>query len=175
MRLFFALWPESDVARQFAHAASQLQQSSPARLVNFRNYHLTLAFLGEVSAANLVVLQQIGGRQRASCCNIVFGGLEYWPDPKVVVSIAQVFPTALYDLSAQLRGAADQHRLTATSPAPQFRAHVTLARKVAQAPVLPTVPPFSWSVNSFSLVRSDASGDESVYTVVDTWPLLYEK
>jgi 2'-5' RNA ligase len=172
--LFFALWPEADVVRQFAHTASRLQLSGSARLVNVRNYHLTLAFLGEVNASNLVVLQQIGAKRRASCCNIVFGGLEYWPEAKVVVSAAQEFPTALYDLSVQLHEAVDRLRLNAASLAPRFRAHVTLARKVAQAPVLPTMPSFTWSVNSFSLVRSETSGDQSAYTVVDTWPLLYE-
>lgn len=50
-----------------------------------------------------------------------------------------------------------------------------LARKVAQAPVLQALSPISWNVRSFSLVSSDTSAAHSVYTVVDTWPLLYEK
>ena len=55
-----------------------------------------------------------------------------------------------------------------------LRAHVTLARKVAQAPVLQALSPIPWNVRSFSLVSSDTSAAHSVYTVVDTWPLLYE-
>jgi len=55
-----------------------------------------------------------------------------------------------------------------------FRAHVTLARKVTQAPVLKAMPPFGWSAHSFNLVRSDTRGTHPVYTVMDTWPLLDE-
>jgi nicotinamide-nucleotide amidase len=55
-----------------------------------------------------------------------------------------------------------------------LRAHVALARKVAQLPVLQAMSPFSWPARSFSLIGSDTSGVCSVYTVVDTWPLLDE-
>jgi 2'-5' RNA ligase len=58
---------------------------------------------------------------------------------------------------------------------PSLRAHVTLARKVPQAPVLQVMSPFDWNARSFSLVRSDTGAAHSIYTVVDTWPLLDER
>jgi 2'-5' RNA ligase len=175
LRLFFALWPEADTARQLAHAASQLQLQGPARLVDGRNYHLTLAFVGEVGAKNLPDLRRIGGMQRASCCNIVFKAVEYWPDPQVIVCAAEESPAALQELSAELYRASSPYRRKPVVAPQRLRAHATLARKVAQAPVLPTLSSFTWPVHHFSLVSSDTSGTESVYTVVDTWPLLYEK
>ena len=57
---------------------------------------------------------------------------------------------------------------------PPLRVHVTLARKVVQAPVLQAMSPLHWNARSFSLVRSDTGGARSVYTVVDTWQLLDE-
>jgi 2'-5' RNA ligase len=75
-------------------------------------------------------------------------------------------------LSMQLHGFDGTHRLDRMHR--PLRPHVTLARKVAQAPVLQAMSPFDWSARSFSLVSSDTSGAHSVYTVVDTWPLLYE-
>jgi RNA 2',3'-cyclic 3'-phosphodiesterase len=174
VRLFFAVWPEADVVRGFAHAASQIPLKDQARLVNPQNYHLTLAFIGEVAASSLIVLRQIGAAQRASCCNIAFDGMEYWPKPEVIVSTAREIPNALDNLSTQLHEALHQHHLM-TQPARPLRAHVTLARKVSQAPVLPTMPPIIWPMNTFGLVSSDTAGVQSTYTVLDTWPLLYER
>jgi RNA 2',3'-cyclic 3'-phosphodiesterase len=176
VRLFFALWPDADVIRQFASAASQLTLQNAGRLVNPENYHLTLAFVGEVADASLAVLQQIGRTQRASCCNIAFNGVDYWPESKVIVAAAEESPDSLRDLSAQLYEAVVHHQLKTALPRPQLlRAHVTLARKVSQVPVLPALAPFVWHVNRFSLMRSDTRSAQSIYTVLDTWPLLYER
>jgi 2'-5' RNA ligase len=174
MRLFFALWPEDEIAHRFSGAAAELSLQSPARLVNVQSFHITLAFVGEVAASNLLALRKIGAAQRASCCSITFDGLAYWPDPQVVASTALEFPNTLRDLSARLQEATALHHPKAASPAPLRTAHVTLARKVLQAPVLPVMSPFTWHVNRFSLVSSDTSGVQSIYTVLDTWPLLYE-
>jgi 2'-5' RNA ligase len=59
-----------------------------------------------------------------------------------------------------------------TLDAKRLRPHVTLAKKVPQAPVLQAMSSFEWLVRDFCLMRSDTSGVESAYTVVDTWPLL---
>jgi 2'-5' RNA ligase len=167
MRLFFALWPDPDIARRFADTAAELTLPSRSRLVHPRNYHLTLAFVGEVAPAQLAVLQRIGGTQCSSRCTIAFDGLEYWRKAQVVVAAAAEPPPTLLNLSARL------HEALALAPSP-LRTHVTLARKVAQAPVLQAMSPLKWCATSFSLVLSETSGAESAYTVVDTWPLLDE-
>jgi 2'-5' RNA ligase len=164
--ILFALWPNADAAMQLASVAGKLTLESPARLVKLANYHVTLAFLGEVPNSPLAKWQQIGRALRAPCCGIEFDGLEYWPNPRVVAAVAQV-PAAALDLWEQLRDAVNRPKLG-------LRAHVTLARKVAQAPVLQAMSVITWDANSVSLVRSETGGAESTYTVVDTWPLLYE-
>jgi RNA 2',3'-cyclic 3'-phosphodiesterase len=166
MRLFFALWPDTDAAAQLANVAGKLTLESPSRLVKPGNYHITLAFLGEVPNSQLAKWQQIGRALCAPCCSIEFDALEYWAEPQVVAAVAQV-PSAASELWRQLRDAADL-------PRSGLRAHVTLARKVAQAPVLQAMSVITWHANSVSLVRSETGGTESTYTVVDTWPLLYE-
>jgi 2'-5' RNA ligase len=167
VRLFFALWPDTDIARQLANTAAELALANPSRLVSPKNYHLTLAFVGEVASPRLAVLQRIGGALRSSRCTIVFDALEYWRKPKVVVAAAAEPPPALLDLSTRL------HDALALEPS-RLRAHISLARKVTQAPVLQAMSPLQWCATSFSLVRSETSGAESAYTVVDTWPLLDE-
>jgi 2'-5' RNA ligase len=146
------------------------------RLVPQENYHLTLAFIGEVPSAQVAVLQQIGRSQRASGCTITFDAYEHWAEPQVVAAVAREPPRALVELWMRLRQdlALHQAALRFNRLQPSLRAHVTLARKVAQAPVLQAMSPFDWSARSFSLVRSDTSAAHSIYTVVDTWPLLDE-
>jgi 2'-5' RNA ligase len=176
LRLFFALWPDADTRERFASAAAALRLTERARLVPQPNYHLTLAFIGEVTSAQVGVLQQVGRSQRASGCTIQFDAYEHWPEPQVVVAAAREPPTALVELWTGLRQDLLLHQaaLKLNRLQPSLRAHVTLARKVAQAPVLQAMSPFDWKARSFSLVRSDTSAARSVYTVVDTWPLLDE-
>jgi RNA 2',3'-cyclic 3'-phosphodiesterase len=167
LRLFFALWPDADVATRLARAAAELNVSIPGRLVHAKNYHVTLAFIGEVAESRLAALQTVGESQRAPPCCIAFDSLEFWPESRVVVAAAREIPPGLLSLSRQL------HEATGL-PWARLRVHVTLARKIAQAPVQQAMSEVSWRATSFSLVRSETGGAESAYTVVDTWPLLDE-
>jgi RNA 2',3'-cyclic 3'-phosphodiesterase len=177
VRLFYALWPDERVREHLAQAAAALQLADGARPVPYENYHATLAFIGEVAPSRLDALRWIGSTQRVPGCTITFDACAYWPEPQVVVAVARENPAALTELSTllhqslRLGGAAPR----VERPPPPLRAHVTLARKVAQAPVLQALSPIQWNVRSFSLVSSDTRGAHSVYTVVDTWPLLYEQ
>jgi RNA 2',3'-cyclic 3'-phosphodiesterase len=174
VRLFFALWPDCRTRVRIARAAAGLPAELGARRIPPENYHLTLAFVGEVAATQLKELQQVGSSQKVPGCTLAFDAYEYWRPPRVVVAAARRIPPELLELWTQLHRA-----LTQSQAAPRFerapamlRAHVTLARKVAQAPVLQAMSPFEWTLREFSLIRSDTSGVHSVYTVVDTWPLL---
>jgi 2'-5' RNA ligase len=169
MRMFFALWPDALTRARVADAAAVLRLTDAARPVSQENYHLTLAFVGEVPNSSLAVLQQIGLAQRGSSCTIRLGAYEHWQESQVVAVVARETPPALLELSTRLRAALQEHQ-----PEPPWRAHVTLARKVAQAPVLQAMSPIHWCAKAFSLVSSDTRGSCSVYTVVDTWPLLDE-
>jgi 2'-5' RNA ligase len=167
LRLFFALWPDVNVTRQLTDAAYQLNLEGRGRLVAPKNYHLTLAFVGEVAAPKLAVLQQVGRSLRSAPFNVSFESLEYWRGSQAVVAIAQEAPPGLIDLWTRLNAAIGL-------PWERLRAHVTLARKLVQAPVLQAMSPIVWSATNFSLVRSDTGGTESAYTVLDTWSLLDE-
>jgi len=173
LRLFFALWPDSDTNQRIADAAAGVALAGDARFVPRENYHSTLAFVGDVAESELGVLQRIGAVRQARDCAIAFNQLEYWSESRVVVAVARDIPPELEALWAGLQRDLLAEGLIETPSAP-LRLHVTLARKVVQAPVLKAMSRFTWSARSFSLVRSDTRGAQSVYTVVDTWPLLYE-
>jgi 2'-5' RNA ligase len=168
MRLFFALWPDPDTKNQLAGVAAKLRLADQSRPVPAENYHLTLAFIGEVPGSRLPDLLKIGAAQRAPRLRITFDATEYWARSQVVVAAAQKASPELFTLWEQL------YKDLAIPEQPNRRAHVTLARKVVQAPVLQAMSPVSWNTNSFGLYRSETSGVQAAYTVVDTWQLLDE-
>jgi 2'-5' RNA ligase len=172
VRLFFAVLPDSATRERIGAAAAALPLNSNARLVPRNNYHMTLAFVGAVPLPQLPILREIGAAQCVAGCVLRFDAWEYWPKPGVIVGAARTTPGALERLSLQLHRDLAQHQW-ALDVKP-WRPHVTLARKVSQAPVLQAMSPFDWLVRDFCLMRSDTSGATSAYTVVDTWPLLYD-
>jgi 2'-5' RNA ligase len=168
LRLFFALWADAGVAQQFAALSSQFKFEHAGRLVDSKNYHVTVAFVGEVSNSRLETLRKIGWTLQARPFSMRFDALEYWQESRAIVAVVSDTPPALRDLWQGLQSAIG---LKTDMP---FRPHVTLARKVAQATVHTAKSAIIWDAGKLSLIRSDTGGVESAYTVVDTWPLLYE-
>ena len=172
VRLFFGMLPDAAIRDRLSAAARDLPLPAAARPVPPDNYHATLAFIGDVPGAQLPLVQEIGRDRRAARFSLVFDAYDYWPKPEVVVAAARTIPSVLEQLWRELHGALAL-RQWALDPK-RLRPHVTLARKVSQAPVLQDFSIVEWAATEFSLLRSETRGSEPVYTVVDTWPLLYE-
>ncbi len=172
LRMFYALRPGLDARLRMAAAAQALTWGGSVRLVPAENYHLTIAFVGAVTAGKLPVLREIGAGLRAASCTIEFDAYEYWPKPAVVVAAAREIPAALEHCWRALHQDLANHDFRLDPK--RLRPHVTLARKVAQAPVLAPMSRFAWRASDFCLMRSSGGGAQPVYTVVDTWPLLDE-
>jgi RNA 2',3'-cyclic 3'-phosphodiesterase len=170
VRLFFAALPGPDVRRHLESAADALRLPLDARRIPAENLHMTVAFAGEVSQAQAAALRAAGARGRPPAFAVSFSGYEYWHKSEVIVAAASDCPSQLLDLHRGLR--AEFERLGLAREPMAFRAHVTLARKVTQAPVLKAMSSFCWRVQALHLVHSSPSAAGSVYTVVDTWPLL---
>jgi 2'-5' RNA ligase len=170
LRLFFAAMPDPIAREQIAGASESLSLQSGARRVPRENYHMTLAFVGDVAASQLPVLLKAGAAQKVRAFSVTFDEYEYWRKPGVIVAAARLIPAELHQLWRQLH-----HELAGGAWAlesERLRPHVTLARKVSQPPVLQAMSAFEWHVRDFCLMRSDTSGVQSAYTVVDTWSLL---
>ena len=170
LRLFFALWPAAAVRMDLGSAAAALVIPPPARRVPAVNYHLTVAFVGEVPVTRLAALQSIGRAVRAARCTIALDRYEYWPKPECVVALARATPPELQalweELHAALAAAGFDLRVK------QLRPHVTLVRHCAAQPAWPPLSPIEWPAQALCLVRSETHAEGPVYTVLDTWPLL---
>jgi len=168
--LFFAALPGAEVCRQLESASHALRLAPETRRVPAENYHLTVAFAGEVSQAQARALRAVRAAERPAAFAISFTSYELWHRSEALVAAVSDCPPQLLDLHRRL--CAELEGLGLASDLLAFRAHVTLARKVTQAPVLKAMSPICWQVRALHLLQSSGTTAGSVYTVVDTWPLL---
>ena len=171
MRLFYAFLPDALTRKRLVSAAAQLHLTGRARLVAPSSFHITVAFVGQAADSDLHIFHEMGTSTSLRRRAIDLDVFEYWPQSQAVVLAACKNPIDLATQTDQLRSAVAAQAHPSRDDKP-WRAHVTLARKVAQAPVLTAKSPITWVSHSFCLMSSKTIGSESVYTVVDSWPLL---
>lgn len=167
-RLFFALWPDEKARGAIARASRTAVRRCGGRPVPAENYHITLAFLGDVAAplyTDIVAAGRAASARFALCpLELRLDRFGYWPGPRVFWLGASENPPALSALAAALRTGAETLGIPGENRA--FHAHVTLCRKVQRAPN--TDPPqLTWRASGFTLVESVTAESGAQYTVVE--------
>ena len=160
---------------RLAESVRRAVHHSGGRPVPADQLHLTLAFLGAVpvaqvtALADLAMAAQHAARLPGTTLEISLGRLEYWTRPRVLCALPLAPPAGLGRLvSGLLEG------LTAAGFTPDlkpFRAHVTVARKVACLSEPHAMHPVRWRFEHFALVESRTQHAGAVYSVVETYPL----
>jgi 2'-5' RNA ligase len=180
-RTFVAVeMPSAAVAALTAATTPLRERHTGLRWVRASRWHLTLAFLGEVS---------IGGRLRAlhalwhaarsaAPFEVLLPGRLGRFGERVLWAAVETDDDALVALVATIR----QELASVDLPYDDrpFRAHVTLARgrppttlprtRTLTAPGLP----YRWPVTAIALMSSDPDGRGNGYRTVATWPLAGE-
>lgn len=149
-RLFFALWPSSEIRAEIIRRRQTIDGLSPRRVPD-HNLHLTLLFLGDqpvdrvgeiITAARNpdvpgfeLVLDRLGWFARA---RVAWLGGRAPANGKALVSALTARVSAL--------GLAFDRR--------PWTPHVTLFRKVAARPNLPEIEPLVWPIQQFALIES---------------------
>jgi 2'-5' RNA ligase len=168
-RLFFALWPDAQVRQGFARIASRTLKRR-GRTVPAENLHLTLAFLGAVTAERQHCMENLADNLAADAFDLVFIHLGHWPGPRVIWSGCEGTPEALLALVAGLR--AGMLRCGLEPEIRPYRAHMTLARKASVAPAFgASHDPVEWRVRNFHLVESQTLSSGARYEIVRSWAL----
>ena len=171
MRLFFALYPDPEASRRIESTVTAIGLPVSTRSIAAANYHLTLAFAGDVSNVQAAALRSGAAAVRLPPFEVRLDVCEYWPKSEVIVAAASEHAAELVELHRHLRD--DLDRIGVASDPRPFRPHITLARKVTQAPVLKVMSAaLVVAAREFKLVHSSRYSKGSVYTVVDSWPLL---
>lgn len=167
-RLFFALWPDAAVRQSLLTVQNQFLPPRTRR-VHAEDLHLTLAFLGELDADGRRRAEQAAGRARGSAFDLSLDRVDFWRRPQVFLAGAAVAPAALLELVAVLgQGLAEEGFELERRP---FNPHVTLARRLHEAPSQELTVPLAWPVRDWVLVRSQVAGPAPHYQVLRRWPL----
>ncbi len=150
VRLFFALWPESDLQAKLAAWAKQA--AGRGRTMRQENLHLTLAFLGDTAAAHVPALILLAEGVRFLPFQLPLDRAGYWKHNRIIWCGAGEEPEELAalveDLRARLAGAGIRY-----DPKP-FVSHITLVRNASGLPASPAWIPLIWKAGDFALVRS---------------------
>jgi 2'-5' RNA ligase len=165
-RVFFALLPDDATRSALRFATQRAVQACGGRPIAKANWHLTVAFLGELTNEGLAIARAVPPI-RVGEFEIVLDGLGVWPESKILWFAPLEPPAALGELEAKLWDALVERGFKAEDRI--YRPHVTLARRAR--PVEETVPPVRWPVRELALVESLPDGKHVHYEVLETWPL----
>jgi RNA 2',3'-cyclic 3'-phosphodiesterase len=174
-RLFFALWPDEESRRALSAATAQAVRRCGGRAVPVASLHVTLAFLGTVSHSRLPQLQRIARAQATACAQaaplcLTFERLAHWPRQQLLCVPATEDAGSVHALAAALRDAT-----AAAGFRPDlkpFRAHVTVARKVAHFARAADLRGVVWRFAAFALLESRTEQSGAVYSVIESYSLV---
>ncbi|PLW69797.1 RNA 2',3'-cyclic phosphodiesterase [Pseudohalioglobus lutimaris] len=173
MRLFFALLPGPDLAREIADWRER-SISADGRPVPLANLHITLAFLGELSHHRLDPLCQAADELLTApglhLQTLRLNATGYWPRPGILWLGPSRWEGALANLAGQLqsRGALAGGK----GKRGAYRPHLTLFRGCDQPPPAPlSAPDFSFDCSNISLLQSSNGRQGVHYSDVANWRL----
>lgn len=165
-RLFFALWPASELQAKLAAWANQA--AGRGRAMRRENLHLTLAFLGATDAALVPELIALAAGVRFGPIRLTLDRAGYWKHNRIIWCGAGEEPQALAALVAHLRARLDAGRIR-YDPKP-FASHVTLVRDATGLPAAPAWIPLTWEARDFALVNSTRVEGRVTYQVIQHFP-----
>ncbi len=167
-RIFFALWPESDIQAELAEYGCELQRVVGGKLARQESIHLTLAFLGDVDLDRMDDVLGVGARAAFQPFAFVVDTAGCWGQNRVAWLGPRVTPGPLLALVDSLKSALT-HAGFRVEQRP-YAAHITVVRKARCRPIELALSPVQWRVNGFVLVRSQVDAEGSRYTIVRRWP-----
>ncbi len=169
-RLFFALWPPPELAREL-EALAKHHFDWRARRLAAEQIHLTLFFLGPSDIEQRLCAEAVADRVAAAPFTLELSRLGFWSRPRVGWIAPPETPAALTRLVAQLQ----QGLLGCGYPAEDrpYQAHITLLRKLRRPPDVDQLEhPRSWSPDEFVLVESETLSEGASYRILRRWPLV---
>jgi len=161
-RLFFALWPDSDIRAGIVERREALGPISRRRVPD-HNLHLTLLFLGNQPADRVSDIQHAADPIACQSCTLLLDRFGWFPGARVAW-LGGDAPEALSLLVDQLKSAMESLGLRFDKR--PFRPHVTLFRQVRKRPDFPAIEPLHWPVGEFCLIESIPSRP---YQVLRKW------
>jgi 2'-5' RNA ligase len=160
LRLFYALWPDEATRA----ALARLQFDLHGNKTRYRNFHITLAFLGEQPSTLLPTLQTMLAQIPDAEMTLTLDRLGYFARNRIAWAGMSQAPDALMQLQAGLTQQLATHQVVFESRA-LFRPHITMARE-ADAPADAVIAPIVWHAKQVALVQSLMTDDGLSYQVL---------
>jgi len=165
-RLFFALWPPLSVRLGLQQQVRELALSA-GRTTDPRDLHLTLAFLGSLTAPQQTCAEQVAGSVTAHPFTLQLDRIDCWDRPGILWCGPSQWPAALDHLVEQLwQGVA---ACGVTREGRRYRPHVTLARRASGVAAALLRSPLEWPVDEFVLAAASSVALPPRYRVVGRW------
>lgn len=168
-RLFFALWPDERSSRALEARLPTLLDGVRGKPQRPDQWHITLEFLGDVADVRQPAVWAAAGKVAVGAFEVVLDRLEHWRKPQVYCLSATRCPHGLARLVAELRASLAAEGFV--PEAREYQPHLTLARKVRQAPSVSLPEPIAWPAGRFALVRSVTDPAGSRYEPLRWWNL----
>ena len=169
-RLFFAIPLPEELRRRVVSWRAEHFPVEAGRPIAAENLHLTLAFLGEVSANKEQALRAVAGRLRQPAFTLTLDDCGHWPRPGVVWLGLRRSPPGLLQLAQWLRDRAARNGCY-QSPMP-FHPHITLLRQAFTGVALPpSAPGWTMEAEAFNLYLSSYENGRNRYILLESWPL----
>jgi RNA 2',3'-cyclic 3'-phosphodiesterase len=166
-RLFFALWPDDSVRKRLAGLAEQTRHRCGGRRTADDKLHLTLAFLGDVSPAQVDDLIALTQQLTGPVGTWTLDRLGQFSRGGIVWAGSETVPECLVDFQSGLW--ASLATLGFTPPQRAFLPHVTLLRQARQRPTRDIVAghlPLAWTYHRAALVHSAIDGSRRRYVTL---------
>ncbi len=160
IRLFFALWPD-DMTRS---ALARLQFDLTGSKTRYRNFHITLAFLGEQDVDVLPKLEEVLAKLEGSSMHLQIDKRAHFARNRIAWAGMRDNCAELHSLQANLVASLREQNIHFADNA-IFKPHFTLARE-ADAPPAMEFAPIAWHAKQVALVQSLDTADGLQYDVL---------
>lgn len=169
LRLFFALWPDNEVREALYHTGKWLYKHWGGRRMRANTLHITLAFLGDIPAAQLPAVMACAESIHAEAFELLLEKADYWRHNQIGWLGANALPAQYIALVKQLHNALSKAALPTDQRA--HVPHVTLLRNTPGGKI-PVCEPIHWPIHNFVLVRSNPDPCGAHYEVIKRWQLV---
>ena len=164
-RLFFALWPDHRQRDRLRDFITPVAKEVEGRMIDRRNWHVTLAYIGEFPERRISELQDVLQRVTVEPFRLRFDRLEFWPRPKVASLVTPTVPPELQALVQQLNGLL--LRAGKLVEERTYRPHITVARNARPFETMRPAQAAITEWNSFELIESVPERGGAVYRPID--------
>jgi 2'-5' RNA ligase len=173
-RIFFALWPDAELAAELHAQAVAATAQAGGRAMRLETLHLTVLFVGNVAESQLPALVAAGteASRRIAPFDLQLDQPGFWSRQHLLWAGCRHTPAALLLLAENLRSTVTKAGFVLQPAPPKFIPHVTLVRRLPQDPGpihWPAMP--DWHCRELRLVRSQLSAAGSDYACLARWPL----